>query len=301
MKLSLKPRLARPRTITGAVIGTAAAGLAAGLAAISLVAASAQAAPAAGHAPASHATASAKPVIVLEHGAWADASSWDRVIARLAGAGYTVYAPPNPLRGLPSGSAYLHDFLTKNPALAGRKIVLVGHSYGGAVITNAAVGDVAVNALVYVDAFIPAKGQTVAGLLGKVPGSCIGGNPASTFRPVPYPGAPKGAADLYLQPQLFPGCFASGLSAAQAAQLAATQRPLWSAAVTQPSGTPAWAKVPSWAVVGTGDKVIPPAELLAMANRAHAHVAKVKAGHLSLISAPDAVARMIIHAATASS
>ncbi|TVZ06805.1 alpha/beta hydrolase [Trebonia kvetii] len=298
MKLSLKPRLARARIITGPVIGTAAAGLAAGLAAISLVAASAQAAPAAGNAPVAHATASAKPVIVLEHGAWADASSWDRVIARLAVAGYTVYAPPNPLRGLPSDSAYLHDFLTKNPALAGRKIVLVGHSCGGAVITNAAVGDPAVKALVYVDAFIPAKGQTVDGLLGKVPGSCIGGNPASTFLPVPYPGAPKGAADLYLQPQLFPDCFASGVSAAQ---LAATQRPLSSAAVTQPSGTPAWAKVPSWAVVGTGDKVIPPAELLAMANRAHAHVAKVKAGHLSLISAPDAVARVIIQATTASS
>ena len=238
---------------------------------------------------------------MLEHGAWADASSWDRVIARLTGAGYTVYAPPNPLRGLYSDAAYLHDFLTKNPALAGRKVVLAGHSYGGAVITNAAVGDPAVQALVYVDAFIPAKGQTVEGLLGTVPGSCIGGNPATTFLPVPYPGAPKGAADLYLQPQLFPGCFATGLPAAQAAQLAATQRPLSSAAVTQPSGTPAWAKIPSWAVVGTGDKVIPPAELLAMANRAHAHVAKVKAGHLSLISAPDAVASVIIKAAKASS
>jgi pimeloyl-ACP methyl ester carboxylesterase len=299
MNLSPKRRLARPRTAMGTVVGIAAVGLAAGLAAISFQAASAEAAPAATGSAAAAATAGAKPVIVLEHGAWADASSWDRVIARLASAGYTVYAPPNPLRGLPSDAAALHDFLTANPALAGRKVVLVGHSYGGAVITNAAVGVPAVKALVYVDAFIPAKGQTIAGLLGKVPGSCIGGNPASTFLPVPYPGAPKGAADLYLQPQLFPGCFASGLSAAQAARLAATQRPLSSAAVTQPSGTPAWAKVPSWAVVGTGDKVIPPAELLAMANRAHAHVAKVKAGHLSLISAPDAVARVIIQAATA--
>ena len=301
MNFSMKRRLTRPRTITGTVLGTAAAGLAAGLAAISLLAASAQAAPATSSGAASHATASAKPVIVLEHGAWADASSWDKVIARLAAAGYTVYAPPNPLRGLPSDSAALRDFLTANPALAGRKIVLVGHSYGGAVITNAAVGVPAVKALVYVDAFIPAKGQTIEGLLGKVHGSCIGGNPATTFLPVPYPGAPKGAADLYLQPQLFPGCFASGLPAAQAVQLAATQRPLSSAAVTQASGTPAWAKIPSWAVVGTGDKVIPPAELLAMANRAHAHVAKVKAGHLSLISAPDAVAAVIIKAAKASS
>jgi len=300
MNLSMKRRPARPRTIAGTITGTVIGTAAAGLAAISLLAASAQAATATARTAASHAAASAKPVIVLEHGAWADGSSWDRVIARLAAAGYTVYAPPNPLRGLSSDTATLHDFLTANPALVGRKVVLVGHSYGGAVITNAAVGVSSVKALVYVDAFIPAKGQTIEGLLGKVPGSCIGGNPATTFLPVPYPGAPKGAADLYLQPQLFPGCFASGLPAAQAAGLAATQRPLSSAAVTEASGSPAWAKVPSWAVVGTGDKVIPPAEQLAMANRAHAHVAEVKAGHLSLISAPDAVARVIIKAATAS-
>src|SRR5216684_4444471 len=118
-----------------------------------------------------------KPVIVLEHGAWADGSSWDRVIRRLQNAGFTVYAPPNPLRGLPSDSAYLHDFLTENAALQGKPIVLVGHSYGGAVITDAAVGDAEVKALVYVDAFIPAQGETLGGLLASVPGSCLGGNP----------------------------------------------------------------------------------------------------------------------------
>jgi pimeloyl-ACP methyl ester carboxylesterase len=93
----------------------------------------------------------------------------------------------------PAGTdaASLHDFLTENPALAGRPVVLVGHSYGGAVITNAAVGDSEVKALVYVDAFVPGQGQTVEGLLGKVPGSSIGGNPASVFLPVAYPGAPK--------------------------------------------------------------------------------------------------------------
>ncbi len=97
----------------------------------------------------------AKPVIVLEHGAWADASSWSSVISALQRLGFTVYAPPNPPRGLPQDSAYLHDFLTQNAALHGRPVVLVGHSYGGAVITNAAVGDPEVRALVYVDAFIP--------------------------------------------------------------------------------------------------------------------------------------------------
>jgi len=165
-------------------------------------------------------------VIVLEHGAWAEGSSWDRVIRRLQNAGFTVYAPPNPLRGLPSDSAYLHDFLTQNAALAGHPVVLVGHSYGGAVITNAAVGDPEVKALVFVDAFIPDQGETLGGLLGSVPGSCLGGNPADTFNFVPYPGGPPGDVDTYIKPALVPGCFASGLPAPAAAIIAATQRPL---------------------------------------------------------------------------
>jgi pimeloyl-ACP methyl ester carboxylesterase len=101
------------------------------------------------------------PTIVLVHGAWADASGWNAVILRLQDDGFTVYAPPNPLRGLPQDAAYLHEFLTKNPALAGQPVVLAAHSYGGAVITNAAVGDPRVNALVYVDAFIPDLGETM--------------------------------------------------------------------------------------------------------------------------------------------
>jgi pimeloyl-ACP methyl ester carboxylesterase len=176
--------------------------------------------------------------------------------------------------------------------------VLVGHSYGGAVITNAAVGDPEVKALVYVDAFIPDQGQTVASLLNGVPGSRIG-NAATSFDPVPYPGAPAGSVDLYLQPGEFPGCFASGLPAWEAAQLAATQRPLASAAVTEPSGPPAWATIPSWAVIGTGDKVIPPAELLAMAEHAGAQVTEISGGHLALISNPSAVAAVIMRAAAA--
>ena len=116
---------------------------------------------------------SAKPVIVLEHGAWADASSWSSVISRLQRRGFTVYAPPNPLRGLPQDSAYLHQFLTQNAALQGKQIVLVGHSYGGAVITNAAVGDPQIKALVYVDAFIPDQGDTIGGLASAPPGSCL--------------------------------------------------------------------------------------------------------------------------------
>jgi pimeloyl-ACP methyl ester carboxylesterase len=244
-----------------------------------------------------------RPVIVLEHGAWADSSSWDGVIRILTREGFTVYAPPNPLRGLATDAAYLRDFLTENAALAGKPVVLVGHSYGGAVITDAAVGDPEVKALVYVDAFIPAKGESIAELLARPQGagSCIGGNPATVFNPVPFPGAPKGDADLYLQPGKFAGCFASGLSSSEAALLAATQRPLAASAATAVSGTPAWKTIPSWAVVGTADKVIPPALLTFMARRARAHITDVNAGHLSLISKPGAVASVIVRAAWATS
>src|SRR6516165_8008088 len=130
---------------------------------------------------------SAKPVIVLEHGAWADASSWNSVISQLQLLGFTVYAPPNPLRGLPQDSDYLHQFLTQNPALQGQPVILVAHSYGGAVITGAAVGDPEVRALVYVDAFIPDKGDTVASLLRE---SCLAGNPADLFTSCPSPARP---------------------------------------------------------------------------------------------------------------
>jgi pimeloyl-ACP methyl ester carboxylesterase len=245
----------------------------------------------------------ARPVIVLEHGAWADSSSWNGVIRILIREGFTVYAPPNPLRGLSSDASYLRDFLTENAALAGKPVVLVGHSYGGAVITDAAVGDPEVKALVYVDAFIPAKGESISALLARPQGagSCIGGNPATVFDPVPFPGAPAGDADLYLQPDKFPGCFASGLSAGEAALLAATQRPLAANAATDVSGSPAWQTIPSWAVIGTADKVIPPALLTFMADRAGSRITYVNAGHLSLISRPGAVARVITKAAWATS
>ncbi len=238
---------------------------------------------------------SAKPVIVLEHGAWADASSWTSVISQLQLLGFTVYAPPNPLRGLPQDSAYLHDFLTQNPALAGQPVVLVAHSYGGAVITNAAAGDPEVKALVYVDAFIPDEGDTIAALAGAKPGSCLG-DPANDFNPVPYPGGPAGDVDLYIKPDLVPGCFATGLPASQAAVIAATQRPLTASAFAEPSGPPAWKTIPSWAVIGTADRVIPPAELTFMAKRAGARITDVSAGHLSLISEPSAVTRVILQA-----
>src|SRR6516162_8346570 len=152
-----------------------------------------------------------KPVIVLEHGAWAHSSSWDGVIQRLQLLGYTVHVPPNPLRSLPGDSTYLADFLK---TISG-PVILVGHSYGGAVITNAATGNTQVKALVFIDAFIPDQGQTLGQLAAAVPGSCLGGDPTHVFNFAPYPGAPAKDVDLYVKPNLFASCFANGLPAAE--------------------------------------------------------------------------------------
>ena len=240
-----------------------------------------------------------KPIIVLEHGAWADGSSWDGVIGLLQAEGYTVYAPPDPLRGLANDSATLADFLK---TITG-PVIVVGHSYGGMVITNAATGNPNVKALVYIDAFIPARGDTAFGLTAARPGSCVGS--ASAFTAVPYPGAPAGDFDTYLKtgPDLpYPGfaqCFANGLPAGRAAMLAATQRPIAFSTGSDPSGIPAWQAIPSWSLIGTADHVIPPAEQLFMSKRASAHITEVDSGHLSLISHPGAVTRVIIAAAQA--
>ena len=149
----------------------------------------------------------------------------------------------------------------------------------------------------YVDAFIPDQGDTIGGLASAKPGSCLGGN--GVFNPVPYPGGPPGDVDLYIKPNLVPGCFATGLPASQAAVIAATQRPLTASAFTEPSGPPAWKTIPSWAVIGTADQIIPPAELTFMAQRAGAHITDVNAGHLSLISDPSVVTRVILEAVQA--
>src|ERR1700726_265274 len=220
-----------------------------------------------------------KPTIVLVHGAWADTSSWGGVIQRLQADGYTVYAPTNPLQGLAYDPAFLADFLH---TISG-PIVLVGHSYGGAVITNAATGDPQVKALVYVDAFAPAQGQTLAQLLAAYPGSCA--VPAN-LNVVPFPGAPAGVGDAYITQSAFPPCMANGLPPGEANVLAPPQLPIAAGALADPSGVPGWQAIPSWAVVGTADHAIPPALQLAMAENAHAHITEVDAPHLSMVSDP---------------
>jgi len=235
-----------------------------------------------------------KPSVVLVHGAWADSSSWNAVVTRLQRDGYTVYVPPNPLLGLTYDSAFLRDFLH---TISG-PIILVGHSYGGAVITNAATGDKQVKALVYVDAFAPAKGQTIGQLVSAHPGSCV--LPSSNVIAQPYPGAPKGAVDVYIKQSVFPSCMANGLPLGEARVLATTQRPLTSLALAQKSGTPAWKTIPSWAVIGTADHAIPPAELLAMARQARAHITMAPgAPHLSMIYDPGLVTSVILKAVRA--
>jgi len=253
----------------------------------------------------SPAVSTGKPTIVLVHGAWADSSSWDGVIPILKHDGYKVDAPPNPLRSLSSDSAYLASYLqtVKGP------VVLVGHSYGGAVITNAATGNSAVKALVYVDAFEPADGENLETLTFAKPGSCLagGGDLKNVFKFGVDPSQPAGDYDLYIKRAPgtdFPGfdaCFANDVPTAEAKVLAVIQRPLALDAFTQASGPPAWKTIPSWSLIGTQDHAIPPAELEFMAKRAHAKkIVHVKAGHLSMVSDPKAVAKLIVEAATSS-
>ena len=238
--------------------------------------------------------------IVLVHGAWADAAGWNGVTSRLQSDGYKVWAVPNPLRGLSSDAAYVASILNTIPG----PIVLVAHSYGGAVITNAATGNPNVKALVYIDGFAPDEGETGYQLLGMPPPpgaspSCLLGNPATIFNAVPYPGAQNGDVDLYIKPDVYPSCFANTIATKQAAVLAASQRPITFSAGAAPSGPPAWKTIPSWYLVGTLDKVIPPYLQMFMAKRANAHIVKVKAPHPAMISNPGAVADLIETAAQA--
>ena len=239
----------------------------------------------------------ARPTVVLVNGAWANNAAWSGVIARLQTEGYTVDAPPNPLQSLDGDAATIADLLKT----INGPIVLVGHSYGGAVITNAARGNRNVKALVYVDAFAPAKGESVLRLDSTQSGSALGAGPTKVFNFVSFPGANKGDAELYVKPSLFEQAFANGLPAKEGAVLAATQSPAVYSALTAPSGTPAWKTIPSWYVLGTIDKAIPPAIQLFMARRIHAHITKVTAGHLSMVAAPGVVAKVITAAAKATS
>ena len=234
-----------------------------------------------------------RPTIVLVHGDWADGSGWSAVIERLQHRGFTVVAPPNPLRGPATDAPYIASFLQTIPG----PIVLVAHSYGGFVITNAATGNPNIKALVYIDAFVPDAGQS---LLDLQVDTCIDPDFALNF--VPSAG---GVVDTYLRNEAngpyegFSECFANGVNRNQAALLQATQRPAALAQFFQPSGPPAWESIPSWSLIGTADRVITPANQQAMSSHAGAQISTVDAGHLSLITRPNVVARLIETAADA--
>jgi pimeloyl-ACP methyl ester carboxylesterase len=238
--------------------------------------------------------AGTRPTIVLVHGAWADASSWRGVVDRLRSQGLEVRVPPNALRGPTADSISIASYLRTIPG----PIVLVGHSYGGFVITNAALGNSAVKALVYIGAFIPDAGNNVLTL---APGSCLGGDPTKTFNSVPV----VAAVDLYLQTVPNPPyvgiaeCFATGLPAKEVGVIAATQRPIALNALAEPSGLPAWRTIPSWSLIGTSDRAIPPTEQQKMSRRANAQISTIDAGHLSLVSRPDAVTKIVLSAVNA--
>jgi len=185
--------------------------------------------------------------------------------------------------------------MTARQALRRASATVLGWSYGGFVITNAATGDTNVKALVYVDAYIPAQGDTLSSLTSQFPGSQV--TPAA----LNFVAEPGGVTDAYIKPSLYRSILANDLPASQAAELAATQRPIAASALTEPSGPPAWATIPSWDVIGTADHAIPPAAQEFMAARAHAEVTKVDASHLSMISHPGTVTSVIEQATRATS
>ena len=234
---------------------------------------------------------SGKPTIVLVHGAFADSSSWNGVVGELRALGYPVIAAANPLRGVKNDADYVASILSdiKGP------IVLVGHSYGGSVITNAVNGNRNVKALVYVAAFAPDTGESAAALCGRYPGGSL---VSMLAPPVALPG---GGKDLYIQQDKFGAQFDADVASKYTKVMAATQRPIAEAALNEPSGVPAWETTPSWFIYGDLDQNIPQAALAFMAKRAGSKETVVvkDASHFVMVSRPDAVVDLIRRAASA--
>lgn len=229
--------------------------------------------------------------IVLVHGAFADGSSWNGVIQRLQQQGYAVVAPANPLRGVTADSAYLASLLGQIDG----PVLLAGHSYGGAVISNAAAGASNVVGLVFVAAFAPDEGES----LGEASSSSKDSILNSALVQYHYPAGQEGetAVEFAVSPALLREAFAADLPEEQTALLAATQRPVAAAAFSDICGPPAWRKLPSWAVVATGDKAAGADVVRSMAKRAGADIAEIEGSHVIMVSQPQAVTDHILKAA----
>jgi pimeloyl-ACP methyl ester carboxylesterase len=238
----------------------------------------------------SNAAAPDKPTIVLVHGAFAESSSWNEVIRILAAKGYPVVAAANPLRGLKSDAAEVSAAMS---SIQG-PVVLVGHSYGGSVISNASASAGRVKALVYVAAFAPEAGETAAALSTKFPGSTLGDALAA---PVALA---DGGVELFIRPERFRDQFAADVPARIAGLMAATQRPITEAALKEASAQPLWKSTPAWFVYGDRDRNIPAAALGFMAERANSRQTIVVRGasHVVMVSHPSTVASLIERAAT---
>ncbi|SEN51037.1 Pimeloyl-ACP methyl ester carboxylesterase [Duganella sp. CF517] len=240
-------------------------------------------------APSYAAIAAAKPTVILVHGAFADSSSWDGVIAKLQKDGYNVIGAANPLRSVKTDADYVAGIVKSVDG----PVILVGHSYGGSVISAAVQGNANVKALVYVAAFAPESGESAVGLSGKFPGSTLGPTLAP---PVALPG---GGKDLYIQLAKFHDQFAADVAPLKAQQMAAGQRPVTDAALNEASPAPAWKTLPSWFIYGKADKNIPAAAQDFMAKRANAKKTVVidGASHVVMTSHPTEVAKLIEEAA----
>jgi len=232
------------------------------------------------------------PTILLVHGAFADGSHWSAVIERLQARGLKVTAAAVPLRGLSLDSAYVAGVVERTPG----PIVAVGHSYGGAVISNAATRTRSVVGLVFVAAFAPDEGER----LGEVAATSEDAVLMRALLPVSYRanGGPS-ALEFELDRGMFHAAFAADLPASQAAVLAATQRPVAEGAFLDPAGEPAWKRLPSWAVVATADKAVGADVTRSMAKRAGAKITEVDASHVVMISQPEAVTAVILQAVAA--
>jgi pimeloyl-ACP methyl ester carboxylesterase len=234
-----------------------------------------------------------QPTVVLVHGAFADASSWNGVIERLLAEGVQVTAPANPLRGISIDSAYIASYLDQNPG----PVLAVGHSYGGAVITNAAARVNNVVGLVYVAAFAPDEGESLADIESGSKDSVL--LPALDALQYPTGQGSETAVEFAIKPEYIHEAFAADLPTEQTALMAATQRPVAELAFPEPSGVAAWKKLPSWAVVPTGDKTVGSDAVRSMAERAGATITQVEGSHVIMISQPQVVTDVILTALAA--